>query len=199
MLKYTLTAWNMIMKEFKRWAKCFEIASLLFMMVYFIYSFAASSGILYVNISLLFAYAVYTIYKLTAREQTDKKQKKQAKRIYKWVRITLKGFTLASTLYGVYTATVSVDGISTIIAVMSLVSWVFSLFLEIVVLVLEPRVKLLVAGLLNDFKPVVGVYDFFSKGNSLGALVELEEQTAILKAQIDSDIADRNLKPTLKN
>lgn len=100
-------------------------------------------------------YVAYTVFQLVTLKRNNKKLKKRVARTYKWARLLLKALTLASTLYGIYIASTAVDGISLILATLTIIIWVIQVLLEVLTIVIEPKIRLLTAGLVEDTKTIV--------------------------------------------
>ena len=66
-------------------------------------------------------------------------------------------------LYGIYIASSNIEGITIILGTLMVIIWVLQVLLEIVTLVFEPKVKLIMAGVITDAKPIINTYNFFHK------------------------------------
>lgn len=163
MVDYSKAAIKIILDDLKKWSKIFKIGFSIFTLVYFVYTFVMEKGNIYVNIVLISLYVVYTLFELITYKKAIKKAKKIIARSYKWLKLFIKAFTLSSTLYGIYVATSNVDGISIILATLMIIVWILQVLLEIIVLVIEPKVKLIIAGVLTDAKPIINMHNFFTK------------------------------------
>ena len=184
MVDYSRAAIAIILEDLKKWSKCFKIGFSIFTLVYFIYSFVMEKGNLYVNIVLITLYAIYTIFEPATYKKDMKKVKKIFSRSYKWSKLLIKAFTLGSMLYGIYVASSKVDGISIILATLMIIIWVLQVLLEILIVVIEPKVKLVIAGVLSDVKPVVTAINIFKKDDIVLPLNEYEKEIAILNKKI---------------
>lgn len=163
MVDYSKAAIKIILDDLKKWSKIFKIGFSIFTLVYFIYTFVMEKGNIYVNVVLISLYVIYTLFELITYKKAIKKTKKIIARGYKWLKLLIKAFTLSSTLYGIYVATSNVDGISIILATLMIIVWILQVLLEIIVLVIEPKVKLVIAGVLTDAKPIINMHNFFTK------------------------------------
>ena len=162
MFDYTKAAAVLILEDFKRWSKIFKISFSAFTLLFFIYSFIRDIGNLYINIVLAALYLSYTLFEiLTYKKAIKKKTKKIIARSYKWSKLLIKAFTLGSMLYGMYVAASSIDGISVILATLTIIIWVLQVLLEVIIMVVEPKVKLLTAGVLTDAKSYEGAIRLF--------------------------------------
>lgn len=162
MLDYSKTAIKIILEDFKKWSKVFKIGFSIFTLVYLIYSLVMEKGSLYVNIILISLYVLYTLFELITYKKTIKKTKKIIAKSYKWANLLIKAFTLGTTLYGIYVAASNVDGISIILAILTIIIWVLQVLLELIILVIEPKLKLVVAGVLTDAKPIINTHNLFA-------------------------------------
>ena len=74
------------------------------------------------------------------------------KRVYKWLKIAIKAFTLGAAIYGLYTAANNVTAISIVLTTLMIIMWVLETILEIVIEVISKEAELLISGLmLSDF------------------------------------------------
>lgn len=154
MFKHTREAFNLILKDCKRYCNFFKIFSLIFTSLYFVYSLLSKTGIVVVNIILATLFVSYTIFELVVKNKGFKATKIVVKRSYKWINLSLKAFTLASMLYGIYTATTNVSAFSTIIATLMIILWVIQVLFELLVEILESKWDMLLSGLKKDFEPI---------------------------------------------
>ena len=159
MLKYSLAAGNLILEDLKKWNKRLKIIFALFTLVYLVCCIIMEIGMPYINIPLLALFAIYTIFKLITYKRNNVKAEKAITKTYKLATLALKTFTLASTLYGIYIATISINGISIILATLSIIIWVLQVLLEILIAFAEPKIRLLIAGIMEDFKPIVNAHN----------------------------------------
>ena len=155
MLNYSTAAGKMILEDIKKWRNYFQIFFSLFTLAYLAYCLIRQVGIFYVNLALSVLYVAYTVFQLFTYKKENKTVKKRVARTYKWVRLLLKTLTLASTLYGIYIASTAVDGISLILATLTIIMWVLQVLLEIMTIVIEPKIRLFSAGVMEDIRPVV--------------------------------------------
>ena len=155
MFDYTKAAGVMILEDLKKWRNNFQIFFSLFTLGYLAYCLIRQVGIFYINLALSVLYVAYTVFQLVTLKRNNKKLKKRVARTYKWARLLLKTLTLASTLYGIYVASTAVDGISLILATLTIIIWVIQVLLEVLTVIIEPKIRLLTAGLVEDTKTIV--------------------------------------------
>ena len=160
MLDYSIAAIKMIYDELRKWCKIFKICFPIFTLAYYIYALVMGVGNLYVNIILISLFVVYTTFELATCKKNMKKTRKMVSKIYKWIKLAIKTFTLGSMLYGIYMASSNIDGISIILAVLMIILWVLQVLLEIIIAIIEPRARLVYAGVLNDAKPFVSKVNY---------------------------------------
>ena len=197
MFKYTKEAVEILKEDFKRYSRVFKIGSLVFTSAYFLYALISQTGIFAVNIALASLFVAYTIFELIINATGHKTAKMVVKRTYKWVTLGIRAFTLGSMLYGIYTATTKVSAISTIIATLMIILWVFQILLEIVVEIVESKIDLFDKAIKQDvedikksiLKPVKVVSDTFRKLTGREVEPEPEKHKHILK--LDKRIQER--------
>ena len=191
MFKYTKEALTMLKEDFKRYLRTFKIASLIFTTAYFIYAIISRTGIFAVNIVLASLFVSYTIFELCTINRDIKVAKRIVKRTYQWIKITVRTFTLGSMLYGIYTATTHVSAISTIIATLMIIMWVFQILLEIIVEIIENKIDLLDKAFKQDIedikmsalKPVTAVANTFRRLTGRDVEPKPEKHKKILKLE----------------
>ena len=163
MVKHSVAAISLVWEDLKKWTRAFKIAFSLFTLAYLAYALAVGRGNVYVNVVLAALYVIYTVFSLVAYKKAVAKTKKIVKRGYRWLRLLTKAFTLGSALYGLYVAAAEIDGISIVLATLTVILWVLQVLLEVLILVVEPRAKLIVAGVLMDAKPIIQMHNLFTK------------------------------------
>lgn len=159
MFRYTKAALSIILNELKKWAKILDIIFSAIMLVYFAYICIMSVGIVYINIALLVAYAVYTIFRFSTAKKEDKKL---AAKIYKLFTLSMRGITLASTLYAIYVAGGDANGIAIIMAVLTLLLWVMETLVRLITSIVESKKDLVVSAFYMDIEPIIKAHNFFS-------------------------------------
>lgn len=155
MFDYTRAAGAMILADLKKWRNHFQIFFSLFTLLYLAYCLLRPVGIFYINLSLAVIYVAYTVFQLVTYKTENRRIKKRVARTYKWARLLLRAVTLAGALYGIYVASTAVDGISLILATLTIIMWILQVLLEILTIVIEPRIRLFSAGVMEDVRPVV--------------------------------------------
>ena len=191
MFKYTKEALTMLKEDFKRYLRTFKIASLIFTTAYFIYAIISRTGIFAVNIVLASLFVLYTIFELCTANIGIKVARRVVKRTYQWIKISVRTFTLGSMLYGIYTATTHVSAMSTIIATLMIIMWVFQILLEIIVEIIENKIDLLDKAFKQDIedikmsalKPVTAVANTFRRLTGRDVEPKPEKHKKILKLE----------------
>jgi hypothetical protein len=197
MFKYTREAIEVLKEDFKRYSRVFKVGSLLFTSAYFVWALIAQTGIFAVNIVLASLFVSYTIFELVINATGHKGAKVFVKRTYKWITLGIRAFTLGSMLYGIYTATTNVSAMSTIIATLMIILWVFQILLEIVVEIIENKIDLFDKAIRQDvedikksvMKPVTAVTNTLKKLTGREVEPEPEKHKKILK--LDKRIQER--------
>ena len=200
MFKYTREAIEILKEDFKRYSRIFKVGSLLFTSAYFVWALISQTGIFAVNIVLASLFVAYTIFELIINATGHKGAKIVVKRTYKWITLGIRAFTLGSMLYGIYTATTHVSAMSTIIATLMIILWVFQILLEIVVEIVENKIDLFDKAIHQDvedikksvLKPVKAVTDTIKKLTGREVEPEPEKHSKILK--LDKRIQEREEK-----
>lgn len=166
MLDHTRAALDKTVADFKRFILGYNVVLQLIYIAYLIYALIAPSGILAANIALLSVSVAYFIFYLATYDRNEKqikKVKKTTKRAYKWFKLTVKAFTLAVTIYGIYMAMQDVTVLSVILAAFSTVGWALQVILELAFMFVSSRIDLIMTGVKMDTKPVQAVGDFVKK------------------------------------
>lgn len=145
------------MNKFKRILNFFKITSLLMTLVYFIYALVTERGNNIINIVLTVIYFIYMVITIIGIIKNNKSVKKAAKKGYKWAKMLIKLFTLASTLYGIYTATTDVTFMSVLMAVFMAGFYLMKLFFSLMVSIISYQVKKVVGIFKNKNKEEVEV------------------------------------------
>lgn len=162
MFKYTAIAFRNFSTAFKKGKLTIGISLFIFTLAFCIYNLVMERGFFYITVALLSLCVMQSLFKILLRKKTTEKLKKALSHICKITTLALKTFTLAVTLYGIYVGTANADGISIILATLSIILWVLQVLLEIVMLVVVPKLELLWAGFLIDMKPIFKLHDTFS-------------------------------------
>ena len=197
MFDYSRAAGQLILEDLKKWCHRFKTFFSIFTLIYLSYCLIMDVGIFYVNATLLVLYVIYTVCEFIAFKKQNKKLKRVVSRGYKYARLALKTLTLGSTLYGIYIASTAVDGISLILATLTIILWVLQVLLEVVTVIVEPRVKLFVAGVMKDGKPLISAINLLSKETNWSFDYDkYEKEYELLEKRVERNKAAK--KPTKK-
>ncbi len=172
MFKNTRAALNKIKSDLLRAIDVFTVGSNAIYILYLLYaSFIAHTGMLAVNITLMIIIAAYTVFYIALKKNNqlvDKKTKRATKHAYSISRIAIKTLTLGVALYAIATATSAVDGIAIILAVFSIMTWIFSVALEAFKFTFEIYSDFLMAEFTKDIQPLLDVKDLAIKVKGKG-------------------------------
>ena len=169
MFKYTKAAGNILINDFKKYAKIFRWTSSIVSIIYLTYeivSNAVTLGIAHpIYIALLVAFIIFTISDFFFDRYEKKIARKIARRIYKWFTIACRVFTLAMAIYQIYiTPSSETNGISIMLTTLLILLWVVSFVSEILVEVVTDRVEIMIYALKEDIdtikKPFVAFTNF---------------------------------------
>lgn len=194
MFHYSMTAGKLILEDLKRWGNRFKIFFSVFTLTYLIYCLVMRVGIFYLNLALLVLYVIYTVFQIITYKRDNKRVKRRVARTYKWARLLLKTLTLASTLYGIYIASTSVDGICLILATLTIIMWVLQVLFEILIIVIEPRIRLLSVGVMEDVRPVVTALKKMHLSDNDWDYEAYQKEKDILERRIRTDQEARALE-----
>ena len=195
MFKYTREAFIILKEDLTKYKRIFKVLSLIFTSSYFIYALISQIGIFAVNIVLASLFVLYTLFELITINKNIKLAKRVVKRVYKWINISIRSFTLGSMLYGIYTATTNVSAISTIIATLMIILWVIQVLFELVVEIIENKIDLFDKAFKQDvddikrtiFKPVTAVSNVIKrlKGEEIEPIPEKNKTILKLEKRIN--------------
>ncbi len=157
MFKNTRASIDAIIHDFKVVSFLVTVISNLICIGYFTYASVVGTGILSINIATVAVSLAYIIvYALTyGKRGTDKKVHSVASKINSGAKLAFRTVTLAATIYGVIIAGSGSDGITIILATLSILMWIVSFIVEILKYYVEIRFKQLKESLLEDAAPVV--------------------------------------------
>jgi len=154
MLDYTVSAFQKIADDFKRFITVFDIGVQIFYIAYLIYAIFAPAGILIVNVVLLVFALAYLVFSLFGKKNAEKQDVRVVKRAYKWFKIAIKAFTLGIMIYGIYAATTHVTTLSVALCALSIVGWTLQVFFEVVLYFIVSRIDFITEAFRADFEGV---------------------------------------------
>lgn len=197
MFDYTTAAGRLIIKDFKKISQVIRVVYLVFTLGYFVYVLIAQTGNFWANLAFSILFLGYMVLDLISFKIKVNLAKKIVQKIYKYGRLTMSAITLGGNLYAMYLATSDTSSITIIISTLLIILWVLQVLLEVVIMVLEPRIKCLYAGVLKDISPVVNVLNV--KNVVMGDesidlhLNEYQKELAILEKDVIQVKASRKL------
>ena len=142
-LWHTKAVVKMIGKELKNIAFIANIIAQVAMLASLIYNLVTSSGLWYINLSLLvlsIAYFIFTIIKHV--KDIKKTTKKEIKRIIKWSIRVLKVFPITIAIYGLLIASSNLTPITLISPILITAMWIFDVLINIAYLIIEAKIDL---------------------------------------------------------
>ena len=168
MLTNTRATFDKIFMDFKRFSYYLSIVFNCIYILSMVYALCSGAGTLYVKIPLLVgAVAYFFFYIFTYWQKEKSKEKKTVKKAYRWFKILMNFLTLTITVHGIYVATEAVNVISVLLAVASIISWLFEVTTALIIEFIDSRKNMIVSALAMDFaavsKPVNAVEDAVRK------------------------------------
>ena len=198
MFRYTITAIKMIINYIKKIANIIKWVSLIFSIFYYLFVLIMGIGNLIINIILTVLFVTYTLYEFISFKKKNYKVKRILKRVYNWLKIGIKTFTLGSSIYGIYIASSNVSGISIILATLMIILWILQIGLELVIFLFEDKIRLIIAGFYKDFEFVRKIGNFFSKDKEKDE-EDYSSEIQILSKQIEKEKLEKQSKKINKN
>jgi len=192
MFKYTKAAGNILINDFKKYAKIFKWVSSIFTILYLTYEVVYRALVDHVAhpiyIALLGAFILFSISDFIFGKLEMKIAKKTAKRIYKWFTIICKVFTLGVAVYQIYkTPGDQTNGFSIMLTTLLILLWVLSFVSEILVEIVTDRVEIMLYALKEDIdeikRPIENVTNFGKR--ILGKEVKVRRKDSRRKKVID--------------
>ena len=156
MISNTKEAIKSVAEDFKRALRSLSILMQSIYILYLLYAIIMSSGVLIANIILIIISGAYfALYILSGTKRGSWLQliMPKSKKILKICTLTIKAFTLAIALYGIYT-TVSESLITPIYIVLNslmIVLWILQVLLEIIIAYGVSKFHIITAGINADF------------------------------------------------
>jgi len=155
---HTYAAICKIISDLKKLVDVFTVGSNAIYILYLLYaSIFAHTGMLAVNITLMVIIAAYTVFYILLCKNNKllgKKGQRAVKHTYSISRIAIKTLTLGVAVYAMATATSAVDSIAIILAVFSIMTWIFSLAVELLKFAFEHYSDYLMEEIAKDIQPI---------------------------------------------
>ena len=175
MLTNTRATFDKIFMDFKRFSYYLSIFFNCVYILSMVYALFSGTGMLYIKIPLLVGAVVYFFFYIFTYWKKEKgREKKAAKKVYRWFKILMNFVTLLITVYGIYVATEKVNVISVLLAVASVISWLFEITTALIIEFIDSRKKMILAAIAMDLEPVTKPVN--AVGNTVRKIVGKEPQ-----------------------
>ena len=145
MFEHTKRAIDKVKKDLEVLSWIFKYGVSFLMIAYYIMALIIPLGNMIANIVFLVITSVFLVFnafydgkKLSKKE---KKQKRDTKRVIKAVRLLTSAYSLAATIYAMYSATTAVDPISIILTTILLAIWAISVLIELVCFIISLEIS----------------------------------------------------------
>ena len=186
-LLHTKAVFSKIKTDFNKILFYLNISTHSLTIVFLLYSLIANLDLWVVHSLLLILQSAYTFFSFSKGNWKTKRVKKEVKKSYKIIKITLKAIPLGTSLYGLFLATENLTVLSLLLPVLTLVSWILTVLLVIVDNVLERYLNLVFDGLNEDFKKIPFLGKWFSEvadRDSNTENTEIQEWAAAIDKEI---------------
>ena len=202
---HTIFAAKKSLQDIKNVAFMFQIATALVSVGYFIYALVMDTGLLWANILSLSLIVIFNVVRFTTREVPEKKtNKKTLKKVYRWMHIAIKAFTLAVMLYGVYTAA-SFDAdnklfaLTLIYASVMVTMWIIQVVIEVILDLLDSKIDFISREFKKDMDPIMHdhVEPVISKVNTVIETKDMIVSKAEEIGTITSEVVESIKKPII--
>lgn len=207
MLKNTTAVFHIIVKDLKLASRCLTIFTNLLYIAFLCISLAFGFGILPLNIVMMTltvsGFLFYLIVDFTDNKVLDDSYEKASPWI-RYIKLAVNLISLSISIYGMvfitsYTAPVYMQ----VITVINVIFWLIRVIVEVVLAYVKSRWKLLVGGLVMDFKPVLSAYRGYKKaksavGNMVDRFLGREEQEPLDDENLWFDISEKT-EATIRN
>ena len=212
MFDYTTSAVEVILKDAKRLLFLVTLISSLVLGGYYVYASVASVGQLYFTIPLASISLSYALFLIITSRLEMQKAKKTVGLIVSYTRLAMNAVNLGFTIYEIYLAATNVKAINIIFATISVILFVVMLILNIMILLIAPRARLISAAIMKDMQE--DIFPYINKLNAikgdeklsfdltpyqkeLDTLAPMVEEKEAKRKQIRKETWDRRL-PFLK-
>lgn len=151
MFKNTIATFDGIITDVRRFLCFITVASQLITIGFFTYSSIMDNGFLPVNIAAIAVAATYLVIYAVAygKKGTAKAVRVIANKFTRVSKLAIKTITLAMTVYGIIIAA-DTDGITIILATLSIIAWIIQAIFEAVRFYIERKVKEFKASIAKD-------------------------------------------------
>ena len=149
----TKTAFQLIIEDFRRYVLILKWVFMGFSIATSIYGIATRTGNLIINITLLGVLLLYSVLDTIFRLRANPNPTKKLRLIYAWIRIILNAAAIASSVYALYSATMSqVRPMEIVLAALSMMMFILKVLLEITLDILSSKWALLKNAMIMDAK-----------------------------------------------
>ena len=149
----TKTAFQLIIEDFRRYVLIMKWVFLGLSIATIIYGIVTRTGNLVINIVLLGVLLMYSVLDTIFRMNADPNPTRKLRLVYAWIRIVLNAAAIASSVYALYSATISdVKPIEIVLAALSMMMFILKVLLEITLEVLSSKWALLKNAMIMDAK-----------------------------------------------
>ena len=158
-LGHTKAAIKLIGEELKTFAFIANLIAQLTMIAYLSYNLITSTGLWYINLTLLVLSLAYISFTFVTRmKEVNKEICKDVKNVLKWTIRVLKLFPISIALYSLSLATTELTPVALIAPIIITVAWLLDIIINVLYLVIEARASLIVNSLVEDIGkwPFVG-------------------------------------------
>ena len=200
MFDYTRAALTKVVADLKRIAYVFSVTVQLIGIGYLVYAVALRVGIMWTNLLLLglsVCYFVFFLITYSKKEKKIAKVKRTTAKTYKWIKLTVKAYTLGVAVYGVYIATEHFTPISALFMTASALGWICQVAIELLVSYAEGKVGLIIEGIEADIQnitePVTKTVNFVKRITG-GEVTEEREEPSKKRLMLDKMVTEEREK-----
>lgn len=149
----TKTAFQLIVEDFRRYALIIKWVFMSLSIATIVYGIVTRTGNIIINIVLLGVLIAYSVLDTLFRLSANPNPTKKLRLVYVWVRIILNAAAIASSVYALYSSTISqVKPIEIVLAALSMMMFILKVLLEITLEVLSSKWSLLKNAMIMDAK-----------------------------------------------
>ncbi len=149
----TKTAFQLIIDDFKRYVLIMKWVFLSLSVATIVYGIVTRTGDIIINSTLLAVLLSYAILDTIFRLRANPNPNKKLRVIYAWIRIGLNALALASSIYALYSSTITqVKPIEIVLASLSMLMFILKVLLEITLEVISSKWELLKNAMIMDAK-----------------------------------------------
>ena len=154
MLKHTRSTINDIVIDLKRFAFSCGIVTNSLPIIYLIYALFAPAGIFWINIALLIPSVFYLAFYIMTHESKDraaKRTKRITKHAFKGYKLLIKLLSAVVAVYTIYATSGHVTVWSVVLAGFTVITMLFQMILELLVIYAEIQRDKIIQSLSDDF------------------------------------------------